>query len=304
MATNDLPWFRCFPDRLLGALAEMDSNTQHVYVTVLLKIYARGGPIRNDPAALGAFCRRPRASIKSAIERLIDMGRLVELPDGLLSNPVADEELAHRELVSSTRAETGRRGGENTARRYREKTQRNQAPAAPIAAISEANGKQGSSDKEEDKIPPEAPQGGPIALLENSGEEKSASPDAWSSMVKAYRADAWMLSASARRAFDELPTADQAMAIVAAPIYRAEIAKTQVSPKSLKNWLREGVFRAYADKARPSGNANVVFIREGSVEWQNLCRSAGKELAATSILRGDPGRYVRRSEPLDAEAAA
>jgi hypothetical protein len=104
------PWFRCFPDRLLSALGEMDADTQHVYAIVLLKIYARGGPIRNDARALATFCRRTMKATAGALERLIEMGRLT-LVNGELSNPAAEAELEHQGAVSKARAEAGRMGG-------------------------------------------------------------------------------------------------------------------------------------------------------------------------------------------------
>lgn len=105
-----LPWFRCFPDRLLGALAEMDADTQHVYAVVLLKIYARGGPVRNDVKALAAFCRRPVKSVATAVQRLVEMGRLSETENGLM-NPVAETELGHQQQLSSVRSKCGKLGG-------------------------------------------------------------------------------------------------------------------------------------------------------------------------------------------------
>jgi len=108
--SNELPWFRCFPDRLLGALGEMDADTQHVYVTVLLKIYARGGPIKDDPRAIATFCRRSMKTVRAAIERLAEMGRLT-LADGTISNHVAEVELQHRDSVSEVRARIGKQGG-------------------------------------------------------------------------------------------------------------------------------------------------------------------------------------------------
>lgn len=144
--TDRLPWFRCFPDRLLAALAEMDADTQHVYVTVLLKIYARGGPVRNDPKALATFCRRPVRAVTAALERLTEMGRLT-LVEGELSNPVAEEELAHRGEVSHSRAKNGKLGGKKAATSRAAKSQQNQQPAVAIATNGEAKSKPGSSNK-------------------------------------------------------------------------------------------------------------------------------------------------------------
>ncbi len=48
MSTERLPWFRCMPGRLLGALAGLQPDEGLIYVAVLLRIYETGGPIADS----------------------------------------------------------------------------------------------------------------------------------------------------------------------------------------------------------------------------------------------------------------
>lgn len=170
---SKMPWFKCKPDPFLSALAEMDADAQHLYTVVILKIYARGGPIRMDARALATFCRRPIRSVQAALDRLVEMGRLT-LVDGNISNPVAERELAERESLSEIRAQTGKRGGaasgesrrnsvsnststnvecvaEMQQHHGREKPQRNQESHEAIASVCSSKTKQERSDKDKDK---------------------------------------------------------------------------------------------------------------------------------------------------------
>jgi hypothetical protein len=95
-------------------------------------------------------------------------------------------------------------------------------------------------------------------------------------MLKAYRAESWMIGESVERAFRALSEQDQALAIAAAPAYRGEIAKTGVHPKTVKNWLREGIFRSYAAEARSRLNGRhsgpTVFVAIDSPQWDEWRR--------------------------------
>jgi hypothetical protein len=172
MSSAKMPWFKCKPDPFLSALAEMDADCQHLYTVVILKIYARGGPIRGDVKALATFCRRSVRSVQAALDRLIEMGRLTAA-EGLLSNPVAEAELAEREDISKTRAKAGREGGvasgksrttNSTSSNVKyvsgeqhavadEKDQRNQESHEANASrlLSKTNQTRSDKDKEEEK---------------------------------------------------------------------------------------------------------------------------------------------------------
>lgn len=150
MSGNKMQWFKCKPDPFLSALAEMDADCQHLYAVVILKIYARGGPIRHDVKALATFCRRSVKATQVALDRLMEMGRIT-LADGHLSNPVAEEELASREAISNSRSINGKEGGLASGSSRREKGQGYQRPGEPIASDYGSKTKQERSDKDKDK---------------------------------------------------------------------------------------------------------------------------------------------------------
>ncbi|MBA1156914.1 DUF1376 domain-containing protein [Microvirga mediterraneensis] len=150
MSTSKMPWFKCRPDPFLSALAEMDADCQHLYTVVILKIYARGGPIRADVKALATFCRRSVRTVQAALDRLVEMGRLT-LSDGQISNPAAERELADRDSVSNSRSQNGKLGGEMSGISRKEKAQHNQQRPEANASDSGSKTKQERSDKDKEE---------------------------------------------------------------------------------------------------------------------------------------------------------
>lgn len=203
---TDLPWFRCFPDRLLSALGEMDATTQHVYVVVLLKIYARSGPIKDNLQALATFCRRGPQAVETALENLVGMGRLTRA-DGFISNAVAEAELGHQRSVSLARSNSGKRGGLKSGLARAAKSEENQG-------AGEANASHGRTDKtrldktREEKNPPKAPQGG-LPLSNGNGADHHPADDYPANAFETWYAGYphKVAKDTARRTFEKLQAA-------------------------------------------------------------------------------------------------
>jgi uncharacterized protein YdaU (DUF1376 family) len=104
---NDrLPWFRCYPARLLGALAALEPDEQLVYVTTLLRIYETGGPITDDDRVLARRTGLERARVAAAMARLFELGKLVQTEVvGAYINPVALEEIEASKSKIETQSE-------------------------------------------------------------------------------------------------------------------------------------------------------------------------------------------------------
>jgi hypothetical protein len=103
MTEDRLPWFHCYPSKLLGALSSMNSDQQLVYVTVLLRIYEVRGPC---PDLISALARRVgfnKRRVSDALDYLYRAGKLTSEPDGL-HNPVA------RQLLVAGKEKRDRQG--------------------------------------------------------------------------------------------------------------------------------------------------------------------------------------------------
>ncbi len=105
------PWFKCDPIDFLEGLETLNTgNEVAVYVAVIFRIYASGGPIPNNAAAIAPFARVPINHTKRIIAALIDADKL-RLVGSKLSNPRAEAEIERRKSLSKKRSEVGRTGG-------------------------------------------------------------------------------------------------------------------------------------------------------------------------------------------------
>ncbi len=130
MINGRLPWFPCYPTKLLAALAQMPPAEQLVYLVMLLRIYEGGGFC---PDTIDAVARRVgynKRVVSDSLNNLFEAGRLRRDADGI-HNPVADEVIAETRARREGRIESGRKGGLATAK----KTSKNQGKVASKATV-------------------------------------------------------------------------------------------------------------------------------------------------------------------------
>lgn len=106
-----LPWFPCYPTKLLGALAGMKPTEGYVYVIILLRIYESGGPCRDSLDALATRTHYNKRVVSEALDALFKAGRLRRETDGI-HNPIAAGILADRKAFRAERVQAGRKGAE------------------------------------------------------------------------------------------------------------------------------------------------------------------------------------------------
>lgn len=121
MTEERLPWFPCYPAKLLGALAGMKPDEGYVYWIVCLRIYDTGHACRDSIEALSRRTGMNKRRVLEALDLSFKAGRLVRDGDGIM-NPFAATVMADAEAL---RAERVRAGREGASRRWR-KTEKNQ----------------------------------------------------------------------------------------------------------------------------------------------------------------------------------
>ncbi len=97
MSATRAPWFKCFPTKLLGALAGMDPDEGHLYVTILLRIYENGGPIKDSAKILSRRCNMTERRASVALASLVESCRVSILDGGLIDSDTTHEYLSERE---------------------------------------------------------------------------------------------------------------------------------------------------------------------------------------------------------------
>lgn len=105
------PWFKCYPSRLLGALAGMNASEQLVYQIVLLRIYENDdGCCQDDIATLVRRTKLSNRAVAEALESLASSRRLYRDDKGFWRNPIADrftEKIKEIRILESTGGKTG-----------------------------------------------------------------------------------------------------------------------------------------------------------------------------------------------------
>jgi hypothetical protein len=120
-----MPWFKCHPEKLLGAMAGMEPDEGYIYVTILLRIYETGGPIHDTARVLGRRTGLSERRAAAALASLCDLGKIT-IVDGVIDSPSTHETLTEMH----TSRETAKKAGKMSAEKRSEKTEQNQQPDA------------------------------------------------------------------------------------------------------------------------------------------------------------------------------
>ncbi len=142
--SNRLPWFRCFPSALLGAMAGLEADDSLVYVTLLLRIYETGGPVHETARSLSRRTGLTERRAASALWRLIGQKKVTDLGDHLI-----DSESTHAEIQWQTerKAEQSSAGKASAAKRQKQPgEEKNEASGLADAVIGAEKTQQKHAD--------------------------------------------------------------------------------------------------------------------------------------------------------------
>lgn len=103
-------WYRHHARDFIDGVVGLGPDVIGAYIICLDLIYARGGPIKNDPRHIGGVMGCSSRLASSLIQKLIDAGKLVET-DGLLHNNRATDELENQAKQTRKLSEAGAKGG-------------------------------------------------------------------------------------------------------------------------------------------------------------------------------------------------
>ncbi|UYW25882.1 YdaU family protein [Methylorubrum extorquens] len=175
MSSDRLPWFRCGPSALLGALSGLQPDEGLIYVTVLLRIYETGGPITDTARTLARRTGLTERRAGAAIEGLAEAGKITLMGDSRIDSTSTHEELEWQRARSFDAAAAGRISG---TERQKKKT-RAKLAAANSSEKAQQNQRNERTDveralidREEEKEEESLPQTRATAL------PRSWSPDA------------------------------------------------------------------------------------------------------------------------------
>jgi uncharacterized protein YdaU (DUF1376 family) len=137
-----LPWYRRFPDRFITGTIHLSLEEKGAYSLLLDMMYARGGPVPDEPRHIAGVLNCSVRKWNSIRQRLIDIGKIATA-EGYLMNMKAEEEIAISGKISREAAENGAKGGNKTAEKRAETNKNNDlAPAKGQLSTSTTNKKE------------------------------------------------------------------------------------------------------------------------------------------------------------------
>lgn len=111
-----LPYFHCYPAKLLGAIAGMPPDQALVYMVVLLRIYEVRGPCPDGIEVLARRVGISKRRVADALEPLFRAEKLMRVAAGIM-NPFAERVLAEGEALHQKLARAGAEGGSRPKRK-------------------------------------------------------------------------------------------------------------------------------------------------------------------------------------------
>ncbi len=121
MSANRLPWFKCNPSKLLGAMAGLTADENLAYLTILLRIYDTGGPIPDDAKRIGRRCGLTAKRVEIALEGLAEAGKII------IVNGMIDSETTHATLEDMKAVKnSAKNAGLASAAKSKQKSEQNQ----------------------------------------------------------------------------------------------------------------------------------------------------------------------------------
>lgn len=119
--SDRLPWFKCNPSKLLGAMAGLTADENLVYLTILLRIYDTGGPITDDAKRIARRCGLTERRAAEALKGLEEARKIVVV-NGSIDSDTTHETLEEMEAVKKS----AKTGGLASAAKRKEKIEQNQ----------------------------------------------------------------------------------------------------------------------------------------------------------------------------------
>lgn len=100
---SDMPWFQFYPNDWLAGTRGLSAVETGVYITIIATLYDRAAPLPNDPERLARMCGASKRVFVSALNRLVEDGKLLLTEQGIWNERVAEELQNRNEKVEQNK---------------------------------------------------------------------------------------------------------------------------------------------------------------------------------------------------------
>jgi uncharacterized protein YdaU (DUF1376 family) len=124
-------WYPHYARDFIDGVQGLGADTIGAYIVVLDLIYARGGPIKNDPKFISGILGCSSRLASSLITRLVDAGKL-RLDGDFLANGKAEKVIEKAAKLSRNLSEAGAKGARNKAEKNSDDNKNNELEQATL----------------------------------------------------------------------------------------------------------------------------------------------------------------------------
>lgn len=117
--SRGIPYFDFYPADFMHGVRGLSAQEVGVYTMMLCRIYEENGPVERHDLRLATYCGMREKSFAKALEKLIELGKLVEV-DGHITNRRAAAEIASRANKLKKNISAGKASAEKRQEKQRE----------------------------------------------------------------------------------------------------------------------------------------------------------------------------------------
>ena len=122
------PWHKRYHDDALNGYMGLNLEERGAYTTLLDMMYQRGEPVIDNERLIAGWMQVSLRRYRIVRDRLLELGKIIRLVDGSLSNRRFEKERENSSKTSRKRAENGSRGGYKSAENRKKLSVVNAAP--------------------------------------------------------------------------------------------------------------------------------------------------------------------------------
>ena len=259
--------FDCYPSDFLNGVIGLTGDEIAAYTIVLMLQYDRGEPVvyEGRERELSVRSGLPRGRLASAIQRLVELGKLT-LAQGALSNDRTTKELGKISERIQKNSENSQIGGEATRKKWERFRNENNENESRPASQSDSRNEALLSPPSATVLPPIVSEAKASVVRTKKVRTKIAYSELFERFWSAYPTDANMSKQEAYQEFEKLSPDDKDKAIHSCPAFCSYCSTHKdYRPVHANRYLSQGRFEGHAATAKSSNS--MIFVAVGTPQW-------------------------------------
>lgn len=251
-----LPWFKCYPSKLLGALGAMRPAEGYLYVVILLRIYESGGPIRDTVRILSRRTGLTERVVEGALSSLCAMDKIQIGSEGSIDSLTTHQGLADQLSVKKA----GEIGGNASVGKRWKNIEEKQQKFSTVVERS-CNGRSTIIDRDRDKKDSNLTVACPKPVR-----TRNVYPSEFEVFWKEYPTDSLMSKKAALESWRRLADDDREALMMSLSAFRAYCeSNVDYRPVHACRYISQRRFDGFFETAAKA--KSMFLVKRGSKQW-------------------------------------